>query len=203
MGMPPYIIPTPLVYSPYPFESSVKLLPSQEMSSDNQSHMDADDIGQQADNVVRIVKLLQEGCIRQQAMDYALSLLITNPDETKLTTVPSPHNFLNSDVSIPMICPAPVPFDIVIHVSPLENDMATFAVVFPPRSPDGRECLLKTGLTVVAQPNFTIAWYLEQAYIMESDVKYIALNDERGVVCYFKARKEWCIEGSREDKIEE
>jgi hypothetical protein len=157
---------------------------------------------QEASEIIDNLPHLYDNHLVMQARDYALAVLLASPDVGNADgihsiVIPSPLKFPNTNRHIPVISPTPAPFDIVIHAVASEGDTSTYMIPVAPRAPNGKFCLLQQGLTMVIQPNFTIAWYLQSVQVMEDKVRYIGINDIMGVIRKFEIKKDWSVEGDQ------
>jgi hypothetical protein len=88
-------------------------------------------------------------------------------------------------------CITPIAFHVIVEVHQLNDRMGGFSVITMPKTPDGKECMLESGQTVVMSPNFTVGWYMDSYVFKEHTVRYTGISREAQAIRYLEVRHEW------------
>jgi hypothetical protein len=88
-------------------------------------------------------------------------------------------------------CIAPISFHVIVEVHYQNDQMGAFSVLAMPKTPDGKDCMMESGQTVVMFPNFTVGWYLESYIFKEHTVRYTGISREAQAIRYLEVRHDW------------
>ena len=133
-----------------------------------------------------VVNQMQAFRHQQSHRDDGLNTLrpirhILNDDNYPSQKLPDPR-------SSTFTCTPPISFHVIVEVHPMNNQMGGFSVVAQPKTPDGRDCMLESGQTLVMYPNFTVGWYIETYIFKERTVRYTAISNEAQAIRYLEVR---------------
>jgi hypothetical protein len=89
-------------------------------------------------------------------------------------------------------------FHAFVIAIPIRDHPGMYTTPFQPRTPDGAECLIRLGHTIIMSPNHHITWNLEECREMGAYIRYAALSNQASTIRYLLVQKEWTSEGEEE-----